>query len=181
MKLRNRRSLTLGPLVLVSSLLFLFLGSSQGLGALPPPQYSAPFAVLGEGSSGHFRWDALLYRHRGRPCLDITLETSGLALCEKPAPVLFPTTTSRRHGSSETLFAILTKPSVVRLTLDIAGRGKMHIGVVPVGQSKAREARLDPELRYAVAVVPGAVCVKRFVAFNQRGVSVFQSYEHMCG
>jgi hypothetical protein len=177
-----------GVLLLVVGLFFGAMpsGSLAKEPLLPPPIYSVPsFAVLGHGRTGGYRWDTLLYRHSGRPCLDTTVSTNGLAHCARPGPLSLAVigAGSRRHRVTVT--AVLAKPYVraVEIELDRAGRTASPevARVQPIGWRRASLGRVDGGLRFAIRVLLGPVCVVRLRAFGRLGQTLFQSPRYKCG
>lgn len=178
----KRRLRWLGSLATV--LLCLVFGPAAvplvaGKAVLPSPEYQEPFAVLGHGIAAGKRWAVLLYRHNGRPCLDLTVKTEGLASCEHPLPVLVPQIIAGgRKGL--TLVAALATQRVARVGFE-TDMGRERTGYLSaLGAHRADRAHVSPNLRFGVRLFRNGLCVRRYSAYQENGRQLFQSEIHDC-
>jgi hypothetical protein len=149
-------------------------------GPVPQPEYDEPFATLASGFVGRRPWSTLLYRHRGRPCLDLSLATEGFALCEHPSPVAMPAISVSRGQDEVTLLAVLAKAPVRRVSLEFDHRKNRTLVLRPITGHIGQLSRVSTSLRYGVRIFRGSLCLARFVALDHARRAVFSSNEYPC-
>jgi hypothetical protein len=152
---------------------------------LPEPEYPVEHVVAGHGRASGRRWAVFLYRHHGRPCVDETLETTGFVLCQRPAPLLLPVTSSGHGARTVSLIAILAKSNVrsVGLRFDHQGRvvRTVKVKLKPVGDAWGAKARIGPSMRFGIELVHGPVCLRQVTGDDLRGRRTYTSQEYGCG
>lgn len=160
--------------------------ASAGRSLFPPPIYPEPFAAIGHGRAGGYRWSVLLYRHNGRPCLDLTLGTTGFADCMQPAPISL-TSVPEGHGEhSVTLFAALTRSNVKAIGLiwekpsNPLRSPPIWFGVEKVGEKRSVLSEVSGSLRIGIKVVRGPGCLRQFVGSEGNKRKAFVSGPLFC-
>jgi len=149
-------------------------------GPVAEPEFDEPFATLASGMVGRRPWSTLVYRHRGRPCLDLSLATEGVALCEHPSPVVMPAISVSRGQDEVTVLAVLARASVRRVSLEFDQGNNKTLVLRPVTSRIGRLSHVSTSLRYGVKIFRGHFCLTRFVALNHARRPVFSSNQYSC-
>lgn len=166
--------------LVASTMMLMFAQARASARTVVEPEFSDPFAMIGHGIVGGQHWDALVYRHNRRPCVDLSLGTEGFVLCERPGPVVLPVI-SNGHGKKEvTIFAVLARSSVAKLYLHLVGRQDETLTLKAVGTAKSRQSHIPAAMQYGVRVIHGRFCLKRFVVLNHGDHRIFTSFSHPC-
>jgi hypothetical protein len=149
-------------------------------GPVAEPEFDEPFATLASGTVGIRPWSTLVYRHRGRPCLDLSLATEGIALCEHPSPVAMPAISVSRGQDEVTVLAVLARAPVRRISLEFDQRKSKTLVLRPITSHIERLSHVSTSLRYGVKVFRGHFCLTHFVARNHARRSVFSGNQYSC-
>lgn len=180
MRQARRQVLCVCALLLALTTIIVASGAEAGERVVPEPEFNEPFAVLALGTTSQLHWGVLLYRHQGRPCLDLTVDTEGIVQCEKPAPLVVVTDSAGSGKRKVTVVGVLGARRVDRVRLEIAGGKRRSLRVKPVGSMKAARARVARSFRFAVVVLRGPACVRGYSAYRDDGTRVFVSQAHEC-